>query len=268
MSERHHSPARLSPAARLLVLAAAALFPCLAPPPPAPAQQAADAGPDGRALQRLEEQYGADAARSLQRLARDYRERGVPVGPLWEKALEGSSKGLPEDALVAGVRRWAEHLSRVGRILPESAGETALVAAADALRRSVPSMAIREIALGGDDGPPPDGIALPLVVLGDLVAAGVPVDEARSVVRTATERGQGPRAPLATSRAVRDLIEAGQLPEAAARRVRRAVERGEAPGSVPDVGPAPTDLLPPAGAPLPPGAGPPVHPAPPAGDGG
>lgn len=230
------------------------------------AQQGEDAAGE-QAVQRLQQNYGQETVSSVQELVESLRKQGVPVEPLWDKALEGASKNVPEGRFVAGIRGYGKRLADASNTLPDPADQSALVAAADALQRGVPESALRDVARqasarGGAES------AIPLVVLGDLVSAGVPVEDARSVVQSALKRGQGPREMLVTSWAVRDLIGKGQPPANAARQVGRAVGRGQAPTSVPGVGSPPADVPRPGGAPIPPGAGPPEGKGPPGQKGG
>lgn len=223
------------------------------------------AGPD-QALVRVEQTYGSDVARSVEDLARDLREQGVPAAPIRDRALEGAAKDVPEEAFVSGLRSYGERLVGASESLPQSADAGAVVAAADAIQRGVSPEAVRQVAAraaGRTEGE----AALSLVVLADLAGAGVPVDRALSVVRSALERGLGPREMLVTSWAVRDLIGQGRGPAAAARAVQRALARGRMPTSVAGVAP-PAELPVSGGAPVPPGAGLPGTMSPPDGFGG
>ncbi len=223
-------------------------------------QEAQEAGE--RAVQRLQQQYSSETVSSVEELVESLRKQGVPAEPLWTKALEGASKNVPEGRFAAGLRGYGKRLVNASNTLPDPANQSALVAGADALQRGVPESALRDVARqasgrGGAES------AIPLVVLGDLVSSGVPVEDARSVVQSALKRGQGPREMLVTSWAVRDLIGKGRPPANAARQVGRAVGRGRAPTSLPGVGSPPDDVPRPGGAPVPPGAGPPGDRGPP-----
>lgn len=238
-------------------------------PGPLAAQEAQEAPdqPGQEVVQRLQQQYGEETVSSVEELVQSLREQGVPAGPLWDKALEGASKNVPEGRFAAGIRGYGQRLVNASNTLPDPADRSALVAAADALQRGVPESALRDVARQASGRSGAES-AIPLVVLGDLVSAGVPVEDARSVVGSALKRGQGPREMLVTSWAVRDLIGKGQPPTNAARQVGRAVGRGQAPTSVPGVGSPPADVPRPGGAPIPPGAGPPGGKGPPGQKGG
>lgn len=232
------------------------------------AQEAGEAGGE-QVVERLHKQYGSEAANSVRELVESLRKQGVPVEPLWDKALEGASKNVPEGRFMAGVRGYGGRLVEASRTLPDPGNASAVVAAADALQRGVPQSALRRVAEAASARGDAEG-AIPMVVLGDLVSSGVPVDRAHSVVQSALERGQGPRDMLVTSWAVRDLIGKGRSPSNAARQVGRAVGRGQPPTSVPGVGSPPANVPRPGGAPIPPGAGPPGGEGPPgqSGEGG
>jgi hypothetical protein len=67
---------------------------------------------------------------------------------------------------------------------------------------------------------------MPLVVLGDLVETGVPVDRAVDVVRAALEQRAADEEMLALAARVRAAIREGQTAGAAADGVRRAIRDG------------------------------------------
>lgn len=251
--DTHVVPRSLSAAAvRRPVAAAAALLLVTALPATAPAQRAA---PE-QAVRRVEEAYGAEVARSVENLARSLRERGVPAAPIRDRALEGIAKQVPAESFVVGLRSYGKRLARASEALPQPAGTSTVVAAADAIQGGVPPEVVRELA-GRTAGRREVVGALPLVVLADLAGAGVPVDQALSVVRSALGRGLGPRQMLATSGAVRDLIRQGRVPAAAARTVERTLGTGRLPTSVPNGLSPPAGLPVSGGAPIPPGAAPP-----------
>lgn len=109
---------------------------------------------------------------------------GLPTRPLVEKALEGSAKHAPPDAIANAVRALAGALAGARSALgPASPDE--LNAGAVALRlgaRPEDLTRLRAARSGGN-------LVVPLGVLSDLVARGVPVDTASKVVVALASNG-------------------------------------------------------------------------------
>ncbi len=103
---------------------------------------------------------------------------GLPIEPLVQRALEGASKGAPGDRIVAAVRRLAGQLGTARAALGNAASPAELDAAAAALfvgARPAHLTALQERR-------PRRSLLVPLAVLTDLVAGGVPADTAAAVV--------------------------------------------------------------------------------------
>ena len=202
-------------------------------------------------LERIREAYPAEAVTQIEGILAESEAAGVPTGPLYAKALEGVAKGVPADRVVAALSAYAGQLQNAASLIGPEHGTTAVVAGADALRRGVPAEALRSLA-GRHRG----DLAVPLVVMGDLIEAGVPADGAYEVVEGALEQQQAPDEMLAIPGAVRQLMREGRGPGEAANAVGHAIGRGQFKGVGPQGKPGAT---PPKGPPVPPGAGPPDH---------
>ncbi|HYK10255.1 MAG TPA: hypothetical protein VEV39_05625 [Gemmatimonadales bacterium] len=101
---------------------------------------------------------------------------GLPTRPLVEKALEGSAKGASVDAIATAVRSLAQALGTARQALGPATPDE-LNAGAVALRLGArPEDLSRLRAARAKD------LVVPLGVLSDLVARGVPVDTASKVV--------------------------------------------------------------------------------------
>jgi hypothetical protein len=134
------------------------------------------------------------------------RAAGLPVEPLVQRALEGATKHALSDRIASAVRRLAADLGRARAALGPVTTPPELEAGAAALRAGAsPSMLAR---LRRSRSQP---LTVPLAVLADLVASGVPVDSAASAVLQ-----------LAANTRDVDLVE-----------FRRAVERDIALGAQP-----------------------------------
>jgi len=134
------------------------------------------------------------------------RAASLPTEPLVQRALEGATKRASGEVIVAAVRRLAVDLARAREALGSTASPAELSAGAAALRAGASQTTLAELRHARREP-----LIVPLAVLADLVASGVPVDSAAAAV-------------LALSRQARDA----ELVE-----FRRAVERDIALGAPP-----------------------------------
>ena len=111
--------------------------------------------------------------------------RGLPVEPLVQKALEGSSKGAPGPRIVAAVEAMLADLGQAQQALGRGASEAELVAGAAALKAGATSAMVDQIRRADPQG----GVAVPLAVFADLVAGGMSVNAAWRSVEDLAERG-------------------------------------------------------------------------------
>ena len=147
------------------------------------------------------------AARSLVAVAiNSARAAGLPTEPLVQRALEGATKDAPGTLIVSAVQRLAADLGRARAALGASATSPELEAGAAALRAGAGPAVLAQLRRSRRQT-----ITVPLAVLTDLVASGVPVDSAAAAVLA-----------LAASARDADLID-----------FRRAVERDIALGAAP-----------------------------------
>src|SRR5947208_4683853 len=130
----------------------------------------------------------------------------LPTEPLVQRALEGATKRASGDAIVTAVRRLAADLGHARDALGSTASPAELTAGAAALRAGASQGTLADLRHARREP-----LTVPLAVLADLVASGVPVDSA-----TAAVLGLAARARDA------DLVE-----------FRRAVERDIALGAPP-----------------------------------
>ena len=158
----------------------------------------------------------APDTRSAVTIVVDSAERAsLPVEPLIQRALEGTSKGAAGARIAAAVRRLAADLGAARVALGTGASTPELEAGVAALRAGATPQVIAHLR---DVRRPPLTIALS--VLADLVASGVPADSAATAVlalapkardadlvdfRRAVERDISLGAPPGASAAVRAL---------------------------------------------------------------
>lgn len=137
---------------------------------------------------------------------------GVPAGPLVNKALEGASKGADGERIVAAVRTLAGDLARARLGLGAAATEPELVAGAAALRAGeTPDFLAR---LRRDY--PRESLVVPLAVVADLVARGVPADTAAQSVLALMREGERDEDLVAFRQSVERDIALGAAPGGAA----------------------------------------------------
>src|SRR5213076_2112227 len=134
------------------------------------------------------------------------RAAGLPTEPLVQRALEGATKGAPGTLIASAVQRLAADLGRARAVLGAGATPPELEAGAAALRAGAGPAVLAQLRRSRRQT-----ITVPLAVLADLVASGVPVDSAAAAVLA-----------LAASARDADLID-----------FRRAVERDIALGAAP-----------------------------------
>jgi hypothetical protein len=158
--------------ARRLTLVA--VLGALAQPPAAAAQTERLAG-------RLDERTRA----AVTTIVDSVREAGVPPDPLVNKALEGASKGADGERIVAAVRALAADLARARAALGGASTEPELVAGAAALRAGASPAFLARLRAGF----PREPLVVPLAVMADLVARGVPADTAAQSVLALVRSG-------------------------------------------------------------------------------
>ena len=164
---------------------------------------------------RLREVLPADVAeRVLERIA-DARAHELPAEALEQRALKFAAKGVAPDAIERSVVEQANRMASSREALEASRGSELssdeIEAGAEAIRQGVDASEVSALAKSAPSG---RSLAVPLYVLGNLAASGMPAADALERVR---ER----LAARATD------AELEKLPEQAA-----SVERGNRPANV------------------------------------
>lgn len=183
---------------------------------------------DGHAQQvdqRLSQRLSTDLATTVAAQLDTADAQGLPTESLIQKALEGSVKGASEDVIARAVRDLRLRLGEAAHVLGP-VDEAELVAAAAVLSQGVPGSEIRAMKTASPDR----SIALPLVILSDLIVRGVEPASASGTLldlsRAGVDDGQ-----LGTFRQrVIDDIASGALPTAAMQTRARGVLANRPPG--------------------------------------
>jgi len=143
--------------------------------------------------QRLSARLAPGPRVAVQRLVDSAASSGLPTEPLIRKALEGESKGADSARIVSAVQGLFTHLSTARQLFGPAARESELVAAAAALRAGAsPSSLARLSTLR-----PKEQLTVPLSVLADLLASGIPVEQAWTSVYDMASHGASDAAFLA-----------------------------------------------------------------------
>jgi hypothetical protein len=132
---------------------------------------------------RLREVLPADVAdRVLAKIAAA-RSRGLPAEALERTALKGAARSVPPAEIERAVAAQELRLDRSRAALTRAGGRPVtgdeIEAGADALRQGVDGASVSELAKSAPSG---RTLAVPLHVLGSLVARGLPSDQALAAV--------------------------------------------------------------------------------------
>ncbi|HEX2217220.1 MAG TPA: hypothetical protein VHG35_00340 [Gemmatimonadales bacterium] len=133
---------------------------------------------------RLAERLDPATASDVQEVVDSAASAGLPTEPLVQKALEGSTLGANGNRILAAVQALHGQLDRARDALGRDADDAELTAAAGALRAGLAPVALRRLQSLRSGRP----LVVPIAVLTDLVAEGVPPEEAtRSVLDLARD---------------------------------------------------------------------------------
>ena len=170
---------------------------------------------------RLRQAYLPEAAAQIEAVVEAAGRNGVPVGPLYDKALEGAAKRVPPARVMPALREYSGRMQRAQGLLGGTPDAAWVVAGADALRRGVAADALTSIGREAGTRTP-----MALVVMGDLLDAGVPAGRAMEVMREALVRTAGEEGLLDVPTTLRRLVREGALAPDAAGQVLRAMRDG------------------------------------------
>jgi hypothetical protein len=169
---------------------------------------------------RLVAQLDAATQQRVSAVIERARAASLPVEPLVDKALEGARKRAPAPRIVEAVTSLAARLDTSRVALGMGSTEAELVAAAAALQAGVGPQVLSQLRRERAG----KSLAVPLVVLGDLVTRGVPHDTASALILLVAHEGLGDETLLAIQRDVqRDVRDGAHPATAAAIRARGAV---------------------------------------------
>jgi hypothetical protein len=113
------------------------------------------------------------------------QEANLPVDLLYDKAREGQVQRVPTARIEAAVKAVAERIRVANDALAPNATQEELRAATVALREGVPAETLRHMRQEGRNA----SLAVPIGVLTQLIARGVPVEKASVQIVDLVRRG-------------------------------------------------------------------------------
>lgn len=131
-------------------------------------------------LASLQARLDATSFRAVSVLADSAKANGLPVFLLVSKVQEGLLKRATPPAILAATRALLNRLQQSRGALGTEAGPTELDAGAGALRTGALPAQLTELRSARDGR----SIAVPLIVMADLIARGVPRDSAARAMQT------------------------------------------------------------------------------------
>jgi hypothetical protein len=158
---------------------------------------------------------GISDARTREAVSREIERaasRGLPVRALVAKAQEGVTKQAAGERIRAAVTSLARRLEQARDLLAPSPSEAEMIAGADALAVGVPAPMLRQIRAAYPAG---QSVAMPLDVLTELVARGVPASNALEQITQLMRRGATPTHIAGLGASVQSDVAAGLTPDAA-----------------------------------------------------
>lgn len=135
-------------------------------------------------VERLAGRVDPSVQREVQRLADSAQRGGLPVDALVDKALEGSAKGAAPERIAQAVRVLFANLGTARGALGPAASASDVAIGAEALRGGARPQDLGRLRAARKS----EALAVPLAVLADLVARGVPADTAAAVIVGLAER--------------------------------------------------------------------------------
>ncbi len=138
--------------------------------------------------------------------------KGLPTQPLVAKAMEGVTKQASGVRIQAAVASLAKRLEQARTLLAPSTSAPELTSGAEALAAGVPGSVLRQIRASW---PAERSVVMPIDVLTELVARGIPASHALERISTLMKRGASPVQIASLGASVQADVAAGLAPDAA-----------------------------------------------------
>lgn len=137
--------------------------------------------------------------------------KGLPTQPLISKAMEGVTKHATGKQIQSAVESQAKRLEQARTLLAPSPSVAELVSGADALKLGVPPAMLKQIRATW----PGRSVVMPLDVLTELVARGIPAKHALEQLVTLMAAGATPAQIAGLGASVQSDVASGLAPDAA-----------------------------------------------------
>src|SRR5262245_8527856 len=124
-------------------------------------------------------------AKAFDEILTNARARGLPIGPIVDKALEGAAKGVRPDVVIVVLRERANRLA-LAKVIVGERGQAEVVNMLMAFDRGVDEKLARRVVAGARQQEP---VGMALNILADLVQRGVPLNDALEVLTSWRLRG-------------------------------------------------------------------------------
>jgi hypothetical protein len=134
---------------------------------------------------RLTTKLPRETAAAITKLIDSARALSLPTDPLVGVALEGVNRHATNDRIVRAVREYIGALRTSRQALGDGATDAEVVSGAGVVLSGVNASVLHDLRAAR----PREALTVPLVVLADLVARGVPLDTATRAVYVATRAG-------------------------------------------------------------------------------
>jgi hypothetical protein len=154
----------------------------------------------------------AKARQAVEREIASAAAKGLPVQPLVAKANEGVTKQATGERIRVAVASLAKRLEQARSLLAPSPSMAELTSGADALAVGVPAPMLRQVR---EAWPASQSVVMPLDVLTELVARGVPAKHALEQITQLMQRGATPAQIATLGSSVTADVAAGLAPDAA-----------------------------------------------------
>ena len=160
---------------------------------------------------RLASKLPRETAVAVTRLLDSARALSLPTEPLIGVALEGANRRVSGERIVRAVRQYVGALHAARDALGDGTSDAEVVSGAGAVLAGVNTSVLRDLRAARSSEP----LTVPLVVLADLVARGVPMDTAARAVYVAARAGARDADFTLLRRYIEQDISAGASPAAA-----------------------------------------------------
>lgn len=154
----------------------------------------------------------AKARQAVEREIASAAAKGLPTQPLIAKAMEGVTKQATGERIRVAVASQAKRLEQARILLAPSPSVAELTSGADALAVGVPGPMLKQIRAAW---PAPQSVVMPLDVITELVARGVPAKHALKEITNLMTRGATPSQIASLGSSVQADVAAGLAPDAA-----------------------------------------------------